>query len=131
MIFTAAGLSAQRDCTIISTSFTNLTTDGGVIIDGTQNVTIYCLCMINHIVVSGARWFFPNGTRVRIQSPLRPGSPYFRNIIPTPLIIPSFVHPYDGTYGCGPGSDFSRVSSYGDTITLTLSGMSSNCLLYH
>ena len=118
----AANTSAQRDCTIISTSLTNLTTDGGVIIDGTQNVIIYCLCMINNIVVGGARWFFSNGTRIRLQSPSRPGSPYFINNIPTPLIIPSFVHPYDGTYSCGPSNDIKRVSSEGDTITLILPG---------
>ena len=103
-----------------------MTTDGGVIIDGTQNVIMYCLCMRNNIVVGGARWFFPNGDRVRIQSPSRPGSPYFINNIPTPLIIPSFVHPYDGTYSCGPSTDFNRVLSEGDTITLTLASMN-NC----
>ena len=121
-----ANISAQRDCTIISTSLSYLTTDGGVIIDGTQNVIIYCLCMINNIVIGGARWFFPNGDRVRVQSPSRPGSPYFINNIPTPLIIPSFVHPYDGAYSCGPG----YLSSDRDTITLTLAGISNCSLLY-
>ena len=82
--------------------------------------------MNNNIVVGGARWFFPNGDQVRIQSLSRPGSPYFINNIPTPLIIPSFVHPYDGTYSCGPSNDFDRVSSEGNNITLTLAGIS-NC----
>ena len=82
--------------------------------------------MINNIVVGRARWFFPNGDRVLIQSPSRPGSPYFINTIPTPLIIPSFVHPYNGTYSCGPSNVFGRVSSEGDTITFTLVGMD-NC----
>ena len=79
--------------------------------------------MINNIVVGGARWFFPNGDRIRVQNSTRPG-PYFINNIPTPLIIPSFVHPYDGTYSCGPSKNFEYAALYGDNITLTLLGMS-------
>jgi len=55
-------------CDIISTSLTTLTTDGGVIFNGTQNMIIYCLCMRNNVAVAGARWFFPNGTQVRTEA---------------------------------------------------------------
>lgn len=126
--FTVANRSHERNCTIISTSLTNLTTDGGEVIDGARNVIIYCVCMMNNITTGGARWFFPNGTRIRIQSPQKPGSPYYINNIPTPLIFPSFVYPYAGTYGCGFTKYFKTVALHGDTIDLTLSGM--NIIIY-
>ena len=84
--------------------------------------------MRNNVAVAGARWFFPNGNQVRTEyhSTTGPNDPYFRNILPTPLIIRKFVHPYNGTYHCGPTSLFSSVSSRGDTISLTLVGMMIN-----
>ena len=125
MIFTDFDTSNKYNCTIISTSLTTLTTDGGVLADGTQNVTIYCLCMESNVVVGGARWFFPNGTQVRTETHrlTGPNDPYYRNIIPAPLFIPEFVHPYDGTYSCGPSSNFVDVKTEGDTINLTLLGI--------
>jgi len=124
LIFTDAG-GGQSTCTIISTSLTTLTTDGGVIFNGTQNVIIYCLCMRNNVAVAGARWFFPNGTQVRTEThaDTRPNDPYFRNIIPSVLIIRKFVHPYNGTYGCGSSTNIDSVSSHGDTISITVVGM--------
>jgi len=81
--------------------------------------------MRNNVAVIGARWFFPNGTQVRTETHhlTRLNDPYFRNNVPSVLVIRKFVHPYNGTYGCGPGSNFASVSSYGDTISLTLVGM--------
>ena len=131
-MFTGAN-SVQTTCTIISTNLPTLTTDGGVIFNGTQNVIIYCLCMRNNVAVAGARWFFPNGTQVRTENHpyTGPNDPYFRNIIPIPLVIRKFIHPYNGTYGCGPNSLFDYVSSHRDTINLTLAGMNNfNCVLF-
>jgi len=82
--------------------------------------------MKNNVAVTIiARWFFPNGTQVRTEKHklTRPDDPYFRYTVPTPLIIREFVHPYNGTYGCGPNSSFDSVSSGGDTINLILLGM--------
>jgi len=81
--------------------------------------------MRNNVAVAGARWFFPNGTRVRteIHSATGPNDPYYKNIIPSQLVIRKFVHPYNGTYGCGPSTTFVIGSSEGDTISLTLAGM--------
>ena len=78
--------------------------------------------MRNNVAVAGARWFFPNGTQVRTEthSATRPNDPYFRNIIPSVLVIRKFVHPYNGTYSCGPSSGINDVSSQGDTINLIL-----------
>jgi len=85
-------------------------------------VIIYCLCLRNNVAVAGARWFFPNGTQVRVEthSATRPNDPYFRNTIPSVLVIQKFVHPYNGTYSCGPTNNFHGLSSQGDTISLTL-----------
>jgi len=103
--------SFQSTCTIISTSPTTLTTYGGAIVNGTQNVIIYCLCMRNNVAVAGARWFFPNHTQVRTATHrlTRANDPYFRNIIPSVLVIRKFVHPYDGTYYCGPSSGIDNI----------------------
>jgi len=88
--------SVQPTCTIILTSLTTLTTDGGVIFDGTQNVIIYCLCMRDDVAVAGTRWFFPNRTQIRTENHrlTRPDNPYFRNNVPSALVICKFVYPY-------------------------------------
>ena len=124
-LFTDADFSVPSTCTIFSTSLSTLTTDGGVIFNGTQNVIIYCLCMKIDVIRPGVRWFFPDNTQVRTETNLAtgPNDPYFRNIVPTPLIIREFVHPYNGTYSCGPSTDFGRVLLEGDTISLILASM--------
>ena len=130
LIFIGADPLATLNCTIISTSLTTLSTDGGVIVNGTQNVTIYCVCMWNNVVVGGTTWFFPNTTQIPVQSSARPGTPYINYIIPFPLFFPTFINPYAGIYSCGPYNDFTRVSSEGDNITLNIAGMRqciSNC----
>jgi len=125
LYFADAVYSVQSNCTIISTSLTTLTTDGGVIFIGTENVIIYCLCMRNNVAVGGARWFFPNGTQVRteIHYLTRPNDPYFKNNVPSVLVIRKYIHPYNGTYSCGPTRNFDDVKSQGDNISLTLAGM--------
>ena len=109
-------------CTITSTSLTTLNTAGGQIPSGTQNVILYCLCLRGDIVISPAIWFH-NGTEVVLTQDDGTGSPYFRPVVPSQLIIPSFVSPYNGAYGCARYNDFNLVPSHGDSITLNLSGM--------
>ena len=76
--------------------------------------------MENNVVAGPTRWFF-NGSQVGSDES---GSSFARNIIiPSQLVIPSFITGRDGTYSCGPGNDFSLVWSQGDSITLTLLGM--------
>jgi len=124
-IFAADYNEVDARCSIISTSLTTLSTAGGVITNGTQNVVIYCLCMRGHVVVPGARWFFPNYSQVRVPTfrGYISGSPYYFNVIPTPLIIPTFVHPYNGTYKCILGSGIFHNEQYGDNISLTITGI--------
>ena len=95
-----------------------MTTPSGVIASGTQNVTLYCICMMDNVAVGPAIWYF-NGTLVTLTEDDGSGNPYARNNVPAPLIIPSFVTSTIGTYQC---RSFISVSS-GDTITLTLLGM--------
>ena len=78
------------------------------------------------------KWFI-NGDRVYLTAADRSGNPYYRNNIPSPLIIPSFTATLVGTYGCEGYLARSRV-----TIDLAISGMCNfnnkyNCdtILYH
>ena len=83
---------------------------------GTQNVILYCICRINNVAVGPTTWFI-NGTIVSTTA--SGDNPYYRNNVPSPLIIPSFTDTYAGTYGCdGPSS----VDS-GATIELAILGM--------
>ena len=101
-----------------------MTAAGGVIANGTQNVILYCICMRNNsnVTVGLTRWFF-NGVRINLTQDDGGGNPYFRNNVPSPLIIPSFVTPHDGNYSCTHNDNFNEVATLGDTITLTLPGM--------
>ena len=119
-IFTVPAAGSQHTCTIISTSLPTVTTPSGVIASGTQNVTLYCICMEDNVAVGPTDWLF-NGTRVALTEDDGSGNLYARNNVPGPLIIPSFVTGAIGTYRCR--STSASVSSSGDTITLTLLGM--------
>ena len=122
-VITDAG-APQHFCTIISTNLPTVTTPGGVITNGTQNVILYCICTNDNIATGPTIWFF-NDTQVTLTEDDGSGNPYSRDSVPSPLIIPSFVNPHNGTYSCGPNTNFSHVSSNGDSITLELSGIMS------
>ena len=89
-----------------------MTAAGGVIPSRTQNVILYCICTIDYIAVGPTHWFY-NGVLVTLTENDGSGNPYFRDNIPCPLIIPSFVH--NGTYSCGPNINFDEAK---DNITL-------------
>ena len=99
-----------------------MTTSGGAISYGTENVILYCLCVVNNVATGPTRWFF-NGSRISLSEDDGSGSPFARDSVPSALIIPSFITGRDGTYSCGPNNNFNRVLSQGDSITLTLLGM--------
>ena len=121
--FAVANLTVPSTCSIISTSLTILTTAGGAISSGTQNVIIYCVCMRNSEIISGPiRWLYSNGDPVPVQKHSQPSNPYYRNIVPAQLVFPLFGYPYNGTYRCAPTTDSFDVSSRIDTISLTLPG---------
>ena len=113
------GNIVETNCNIISTSLPTVTATGGVIPNGTQNVILYCICTRNTSVAVGPTMWYFNGAPVNLsETDEIDGNPYYRNNVPSPLIIPYFVAPHDGTYSCERYTNESR-----DTITLTLPGM--------
>ena len=116
--------NVQTNCNIISTSLPTVTAAGGVIANGTQNVILYCICYRSNVAVGPTLWYF-NGVQVTVtETVTTDGYPYYRNTVPSPLIIPSFVAPHNGTYSCS-NPNINDISLHGDSIILTLSGMCS------
>ena len=66
---------------------------------GTQNVILYCICRRNNAAVGPATWFI-DGVRVT-RTTANGDNPYYRDHVPSPLIIPLFIVTRAGTYGCG------------------------------
>ena len=124
MSFYVADPGGDVNCSIVSTNLPNVTAAGGVIANETQNVILYCICMrVNSTIAVGqTAWFF-NGALIYLTQDDSTGNPYSRGNVPSPLTIPSFVTPHDGTYSCGPNTDFISALSQGSSITLTLPGM--------
>ena len=119
--------NVQTNCSIISTSLPTVTAAGGVIANGTNNVTLYCICYRSNIAVGPTWWYF-NGIQVTLTEDNGSGDPYYRDNVPSALIIPSFVTGHDGNYSCGNlNININDISLHGDTIILTLPGM--YCLL--
>ena len=83
----------------MSTSLPTVTAAGGVIASGTQNVILYCICNRSNIAVGPTYWY-SNGVLVTVTEDDGSGNPYYRDNVPSPLIIPSFVAPHNGTYIC-------------------------------
>ena len=77
------------------------------ILNGTQNVILYCICRRNNDVAVGPTTWFINGTAVTTTA--SGDNPYYRNNVPSPLIIPLFTATHAGTYGCG-SNDSPRVT---------------------
>ena len=106
-LYTVVDVSAQGTCTVTPLNPITLTAAGGVLVDGTENVTIQCNCSDDvGAVLQPIRWFDPDGTRVLGTGHRRyvTGTPYFdrrpddTNVV---LVIPTFNDSYDGTYTCG------------------------------
>ena len=108
------GLCGNRVCTIYSP---NVTTNGAMmdIPSGIQNVILYCVCRRDNVAVGPTTWFI-NGTAVT-HTTASGDNPYYRNNIPSPLIIPLLTATHAGTYGCE-GSGSTRV-----TIIVAVVGM--------
>ena len=101
-----------------------MTAAGGVIANGTQNVILYCVCNRSDVAVGPTLWYF-NGVQVTLtETVTTDGNPYYRNNVPSPLIIPSFVTGHDGNYSCG-NPNINDISLHGDSIILTLPGVCS------
>ena len=113
-------ISAQSSCTVTPINPPTLTAAGGVLANGTENVTFECNCSF---ASSDVRWYDPNGDIVRTTTTNRyvPGSPYRvdgDNVVA--LVIPTFIDLYDGNYTCRRRDTIYNESS--PTVTLTIAG---------
>ena len=117
-MYIIAPSGSQRTCSIVSTSLPTLTTPSGVIADGAENVILYCICLLNNInVAAGPTMWFINGTAITDTLP-NGNNPYYRNNVPSPLIIPLFGASNVGTYRCQ--SEATTPTPDDDRITLML-----------
>ena len=73
--------------------------------------------MIDNVAVGPAIWFF-NDTQVT-DTQANGSNPYYRDNVPSPLIIPLFAAGNVGTYRCESETSTSIIV---DNITLTLLG---------
>ena len=98
IIYTGQSPAPQRFCDIYSPSFA---TSVGVlyISNGTQNVILYCICKKNNVAVGPTTWFIDYTAVTRTTA--SGDNPYYRDNVPSPLIIPYFIPTFVGTYGCG------------------------------
>ena len=84
-----------------------LTTAGGALPSGTENVMILCNNCIdgNGTVVDNLRWYDPAGTSLIVPTNSRfiPGTPHITRttLNNLTLVIPTFNDSYDGIYTCG------------------------------
>ena len=126
LLLAEPGSNLGTTCTIISTSIPGLAVTGGLIVIGTENVTIYCICMrgSDNVAVGPIIWSRSNGQLTLAVTDETDINPYYRNNLPSPLIIPSFNATYADTYRCRsgavPGDGNANVD---DTIDLSAQGM--------
>ena len=90
---------------------------------------IYCICMrgSNNVGVGPTIWSRSNGQVTLTTTDETDGNPYYRNNVPSPLIIPSFNATHADTYRCRSGSFRVAGEKIDATITLTVQGMC-NCI---
>ena len=81
----------------------------------------------DNVVVGPTIWSHSNGQVTLTTSDETDGNPYYRNNVPSPLIIPSFNSTYADTYHCRSGSAGSTID---DTITLTAQGACNYVIIY-
>ena len=126
---TVVDVSAQASCTVTPINPTTLTTAGGVLPNGTENVMIRCNCLDDDgDVITTIRWYGPDGNRIpriAINGSSTVGTPHFtrasdnRNIT---LVIPTFNDSYDGNYTCGRRRGIDELQAPTVTVSLTIGG---------
>ena len=78
-------------------------------------VEFNCQCMYdNGMILTGTRWFLPNGNLVSDGSQ---AGPYYESSAPGTLRIMMFTDSYTGDYTCSPASTSSAVPGR-DVITI-------------
>ena len=121
-------VSAQGGCIITPINPTTLTTAGGVLAGGTENVMIQCNCTNNDgTLVDPVRWYDPDGTKLLVNTHYYhvAGTPYYSrqpdntNIV---LVIPTFNDSYDGMYTCGKRVNIGPPGPPNAVVFLTIGG---------
>ena len=92
-------------CTVTPVNPTTLTTAGGALNYGTENVMIKCNCTDNDGVVDVVRWYNPDGINLISPTNLHFNGtvPHFTRVIDNDnsnviLVIPMFTFFYAGVY---------------------------------
>ena len=103
---------AAQSCNTTAVNPASLTSDRGVLNNGTLNVTIECRCVDNkNRPIKNIKWFFQNGSQVLNISSVPTGAPYLMtNKKIAMLIIPVFNDTYKGNYTCGKGQKLQILS---------------------
>ena len=119
---------AKEECTITPLNSTNLTSTGGALASGTENVMIQCNCTANSDSVK-IRWQNPDGFRILFRKHNNSyvnGTPYVttntKSNISVTLVIPTFNNSYDGTYNCGRRVNNSKSAGPSAAVVLYIYG---------
>ena len=123
-------VSAQSGCTITPINPTTLTTAGGVLASGTENVMIQCNnCTNDDGTLDRIRWYDPDGYRLPrpANNHYVPGAPHFLKVDDGNddiiLVIPTFNDSYDGTYTCGERVNYGLLPGPPNAVVnLTIAG---------
>ena len=118
---------AEEECTITPLNSTNLTSTGGALANGTENVMIRCNCTANSDSAK-IRWHNLDGFRIlfRKHNDYVNGTPYVtsntKGNISVTLVIPTFNDSYDGTYNCGRRVNNSKFVALSSAVVLYIYG---------
>ena len=123
-------VSAQGGCTITPINPTTLSAAGGVLANGTVNVTMRCNnCTNDYGTLNRVRWYDPYGNRLPRpgNNHYVPGAPHFLKVAGDNddiiLVIPTFNDSYDGTYTCGERVNYGLLPGPPNAVVnLTIAG---------
>ena len=115
-----------EECNITPLNSTTLTSVGGALASGTENVMIQCDCTVNNDSAL-IRWYNPDGSQVLYggHNNYVSGTPYYtknRSNTSITLIIPTFNDSYDGTYNCGRKVNKSKFIAPSTVFVLYIAG---------
>ena len=128
-------IDVSARCTITPLYPATLTATGGVVVSGTTNVMIQCVCPVTGDQF--VRWYNTSKDYLTQSNHQRyvTGSPYFIPNDPNgrtnvTLVIPTFTNSYIGTYHCGIFINDTRFGQPSINVTLTIGELIINVINY-
>ena len=127
-------IDVSAQCTITPLYPTTLTATGGVVVSGTTNVMIQCVCPATSD--QRVRWYNTSKDFLTQSNHQRyvDGSPYFIPNTPydtnVTLVIPTFNDSYIGIYYCGIRVNDTAFTSPSAAVTLTIGELMINTVSY-